>query len=65
MTLRLAVLAPVLLLSLATHALPVALFVLTFGLVLWVLGMLAINAFVSGVQFHLALQAIDWGGWEC
>ena len=44
--------------SLASGFLPVSVFVVLFGFAVWVLGMLAINAFVNGVQFHLAMQAV-------
>jgi hypothetical protein len=37
---------------------PLALFVIIFGFAVWVLGMLAINAFMNGVQFHLSMQAV-------
>lgn len=45
-------------LSIASGFVPFAMFVVIFGFAIWVLGMLAINAFMNGVQFHLAMQAI-------
>ncbi len=46
------------LLSVASGFAPFALFVIIFGFAVWVLGMLAINAFVNGVQFHLSMQTV-------
>lgn len=45
-------------LSIASGFTPFALFVIIFGFAVWVLGMLAINSFVNGVQFHLAMQIV-------
>lgn len=38
---------------------PFALFMIIFGIAVWLMGILAINAFMNGVQFHLAMQAIS------
>lgn len=45
-------------LSIASGFVPFALFVVLFGFAVWVLGMLAINTFINGVQFHLAMQSV-------
>ena len=45
-------------LSIASGFAPFAVFVVLFGFAIWILGMLAINAFANGVQFHLAMQAV-------
>ncbi len=45
-------------LSIASGFPPFAVFVVIFGFAIWILGMLAINAFANGVQFHLAMQAV-------
>ncbi len=45
-------------LSISSGFMPFAMFVVLFGFAIWVLGMLAINAFMNGVQFHLAMQAV-------
>lgn len=47
------------LLSISSGFVPFAVFVVLFGFVIWILGMLAINAFANGVQFHLAMQAVS------
>jgi hypothetical protein len=44
-------------LAIATGFFPIAIFVGLFGIALWLLGMMAINAFTGGVHFHLAMQA--------
>lgn len=45
-------------LAAASGFVPFAIFMIIFGVAVWVLGMLAINAFMNGVQFHLAMQAV-------
>ncbi len=37
---------------------PLGIFVLLFGFAVWALGMIAINAFLNGVQYHLSMQAV-------
>lgn len=46
-------------LSIASGVFPVAIFVMLFGFAIWILGLLAINAFANGVQFHLVMQAVS------
>ncbi|MFH0970397.1 MAG: hypothetical protein V1776_02970 [Candidatus Diapherotrites archaeon] len=44
--------------ALSFSSLPLVLFVVLFGLVLWILGIMAINAFVQGIEYHLAMQSV-------
>lgn len=46
------------LLAASTGFLPLALFIILFGLVIGLLLLMAVNAFVDGVHYHLAMQAI-------
>ncbi len=45
--------------SLSTGIFPIAVFTILLGIAIWVLGIMSINAFLNGVQFHLGMQAVS------
>jgi hypothetical protein len=47
------------LIAAATGFLPLALFIILFGLVIGLLLLMSVNAFVDGVHYHLAMQAVS------